>query len=173
MKSIPNAFIADFAQINRVFDDLASLIKSEDNCPAFFPRKKIIEQGLEAEFFRVYLFDAMKYLVMFIPQMSFGDLFNKLIPFEERYALSEEDSSSSMREYVEYGRKQLRYIEDKTIELEDAFFIAVFGDNILLRIFDIGSTEAVVFALLFAALNVYEYSGDGLSLEDASNAKDL
>lgn len=148
----------DFAIIQKDRQHLLDMIFNGDEDKILgISKRSLIEKALDAESFRVYLFNAVDELVMLIPAMDQDTLFNKFVPFEERFALTDEETVDSLHEFILTRRNQLADMIDDRADIEDVFSVFIFSGDLLLRSIGLTSTGAVAFALAFGQMSVLNY----------------
>jgi hypothetical protein len=147
-------FTDDFEIISRHLKHHINLILGgdEDKMEAF-PLQPLLEKALDNSSFKLYMFDASRRLVMFIPDMSLDILATRLLDYEDRFSLAESEMLESIHEFISTRRMQLAKLEDNYSDIEDVFSIYVLSGKHLLRAFDVFSHGAVVFALQFGSMN--------------------
>ena len=159
MPILPSPFAEDFKTIKKEVMNMVKLVTEGNNEKIIgFPRRRQLEKALSASHFKIYMFDAAHRLVMFIPEMSFDILSTKLITFEERHSLTNEERIEGLNEFIDTRRRQLAHLQETYVDIEDIFSIYIFSGSLMIRTFDIFSASAVAFALTFADLNHLDYA---------------
>ncbi|MBW2570066.1 MAG: hypothetical protein JRE47_12070 [Deltaproteobacteria bacterium] len=158
MKSLSSLFIDDFKTIENHLENILCMVRNgDDEKIVSFPREPLLEKALDAESFKIYMFDSEQRLVIFIPEMPFEILSTKLLDFESRFSITEKEKIEGMHEFIMTRRMQLATLKDTCADIEDVFSIYIFSNNLLIRDFDIFSNCAVVFALIFGTMNHLNY----------------
>lgn len=158
MHILPKPFADDFVTINKHLEQQIALVVDGDiEKLVGFPMGPFLEKALEAESFKVYIFDAVQRLVVFIPGMPPEILFKKMLDFECRFSLTDSDKFDSLNEYLLTRRRQLATLQEDRADIEDVFSIFIFSGKFLIRAFDVLSCGAVIFALYFGGLNQLDF----------------
>lgn len=158
MAAPENPFSKDFAIIgNHLKNHINMVLHGDADKIEAFPLEPLLEKAFDADSFKLYMFDASRRLVTFIPDMPREVLITRLFEFEDRFTLAESEMVESIHELISTRRMQLAKLEDNYSDIEDVFSIYVLSGKHLMRAFDVLSHGAVVFALQFGSMNQLDF----------------
>ncbi len=123
-----------------------------------FPQRPLLEKVLRGDTVRIYLFDHENRLISFMPKIDIEKIGARLAAFELRFSLGLLKNPDAISQTLEQNKKKFDIkIPSFHLQDRDIYSVYVLGESHVLRTYSLNSSSAVIFALLFGALNTLSY----------------